>query len=148
MGRIWVSSCRCCVLVSLVQPVMILRAWFCIICSLFVFVSEMIGDHMVFAYSMMGRVIVLYVVVSVSLALPQCVDVSAFSMLIVCFALVSVLFMWLEYVSLGSSVNPSILGSLTVGSCVLFICSVSVVEYSAGSGVNRVVVVLVAFRES
>ena len=38
------------------------------------FVSEAMGDHTVVAYSVMGRVIVLYVVVSVSLFLftPVC----------------------------------------------------------------------------
>ena len=35
-----------------------------------------------------------------------------------------------------------------MGSCVLFICSVSVVLYSAGSGVNSVVVVLPALSVS
>ena len=43
-----------------------------------------------------------------------------------------------------SSVRPSIFGVLTVESCVLFICNVSVVLYSAGSGVQSVVVVLPA----
>ena len=112
------------------------------------FVLDVIGDHIVFAYSIIGRVIVLYVVVSVSLDFPQCVDVSAFMMLIVCFDLVSVFCMWLEYVSLGSRVRPSILGCFIVGSCVLFMCSVSSVLYSAGSGVKSVVVVLSAFSVS
>ena len=71
-GNIRVSLCRCCVLVSLVQPVIVLSAWFCMVCSLLMLVSDAIGDKIVFAYSM----ILLYVVVSVSLALPQCVDVS------------------------------------------------------------------------
>ena len=50
--------------------------------------------------------------------------------------------------SLGSSVRPRILGCLTVGSCVLFMCRVSVVLYSAGSGVKSVVVVLSALSVS
>ena len=41
------SSCRYCVLVSCVHLVAILRAVFCTICSLFVFVSDALGDHMV-----------------------------------------------------------------------------------------------------
>lgn len=79
-------------LVSRVQPVIVLSAWFCMVCSFVVLVSDMMGDQIVLAYSMIGRVIVLYVVVSVSLAFPQCVDVSALRMLMVCLALCSVLF--------------------------------------------------------
>ena len=40
-----VSSCRC--FVSVVHPVAILSAVFCVICSLLKFVSDAIGDHMV-----------------------------------------------------------------------------------------------------
>ena len=47
------------VLVSFVQPVAILRAVFCMICILFILVSEAIGDHIVLAYSKVGRVMVL-----------------------------------------------------------------------------------------
>ena len=66
--------------VSSVHPVIVLSAVFCIVCNLFVLVSDIIGDHIVFAYSSMGRVIVLYVISSVSLVFPQCVVVSALSM--------------------------------------------------------------------
>ena len=45
--------------------------------------------------------------------------------------------------SFGSNVSPSMVGSRVVGSVVPFIFRLSVVEYSAGSGVNSVVVVLV-----
>ena len=48
-----------------------LSAWFCTVCSLLMLVLEVMGDQIVLAYSMMGRVMVLYVVVSVSLAFPQ-----------------------------------------------------------------------------
>ena len=58
MGRIFVSECRCAVLVSSVQPVMVRRALFCTVCSLLMFVLEVIGDHIVLAYSIMGRVMV------------------------------------------------------------------------------------------
>ena len=47
--------------------------------------------------------------------------------------------------SLGSNVSPRIFGSLTVGRVSLSMCSVRVVLYSAGSGVNSVVVVLDLF---
>ena len=46
MGRVCVSSCRCCVFVSVVHPVTILSAVFCVICSLLMFVSDASGDHM------------------------------------------------------------------------------------------------------
>ena len=36
MGRVCVSSCRCCVFVSGVHPVTILSAVFCVICSLLI----------------------------------------------------------------------------------------------------------------
>ena len=61
MGSTCVSSCRCCVFVSVVHPVAILSAVFCVICSLLMFVSDAIGDHMVETYSSMGLVIALYV---------------------------------------------------------------------------------------
>lgn len=54
-----VSSCRCCVLVSSVHPVMVRSAWFCIVCSLEMLVSDVMGDQIVFAYSIIGRVMVL-----------------------------------------------------------------------------------------
>ena len=47
MGRVCVSSCRYCVFVSVVHPVAILGAVFCVICSLLMFVSDASGDHMV-----------------------------------------------------------------------------------------------------
>ena len=89
--------------------------------------SDVMGDQIVFVYSMIGHVNVLYVAVSVSLVFPQWVDANDLSMFIDCLDLLSVFCMWLEKVSFGSNVRPSILGFLTVGSGVLFICSVSVV---------------------
>jgi len=47
------------VFVSRVQPVIILRALFCVICSLSMLVSDITGDHMVLEYSMVGRTIAL-----------------------------------------------------------------------------------------
>ena len=70
---------------SRVQPVIVLSALFCMVCSFVMLVSDTIGDHTVLAYSIMGRVMVLYVAVSVSLALPHCVEVRDLSMLIVLF---------------------------------------------------------------
>ena len=56
MGSVCVSSCRCCVFVSVVHPVPILSAVFCVICSFFMFVSDASDDHMVETYSSMGLV--------------------------------------------------------------------------------------------
>ena len=52
-GSTLVSSC--------VHPVAILRAVFCTICSLSMFVSDALGDHMVEAYSSTGLVMVWFV---------------------------------------------------------------------------------------
>ena len=54
-------------LVSCVHPVAILRAVFCIICSLSILVSDALGDHMVEAYSSTCLVMALYVASMVSL---------------------------------------------------------------------------------
>lgn len=115
-GRTFVSSCRCCVFVSLVQPVAMRRAVFCIVCRCLVFVLEMIVLHVVFAYSNMGRVMVLNVEIMSSLCLPHLVDVSALRMLRVRFAFCAVSLVCCENVSLGSNVIPRILGCLVVGS--------------------------------
>ena len=55
---------------SAVHPVAMRRAVFCMICSLFMFVLETIGDHTVLAYSSCGLVMVLYVAIMVSLFFP------------------------------------------------------------------------------
>ena len=47
------------IVVSEVQPVAILRAVFWVVCSLSRFVFIIMGDHMVLAYSMIGRAIAL-----------------------------------------------------------------------------------------
>ena len=108
-------------LVSCVHPVAILRAVFCTICSLSMFVSDALGDQMVEAYSSTGLVMALYVASMVSLCLPHLVEVRTLSMLIVLRALVAARSMCLLYVSLGSSVIPSILGGMVMGSVVLSI---------------------------
>ena len=144
MGRVCVSSCRCCVFVSVsvVYPVAILSAVFCVICSVLKFVSDASGDHMVETYSSMGLVMTLYVAMIVSFCFPHVVDVSALSICIVLRALVVVISMCLLYVSLGSRVSPSIFKLMFIGSVMLSICISSCVLYSAGSGVKRVHVIL------
>ena len=70
-------------LVSCVQLVAILRGVFYIICSLSMLVSDVLGDHMVEAYSSTCLVMALYVACMVSLCLPYFVEVRTLSMLIV-----------------------------------------------------------------
>lgn len=55
----FVSWCRCVEFVPLTHPVAIPRALFCIVCRVSMFLFLIIGDHMVDAYSSIGRVIVL-----------------------------------------------------------------------------------------
>ena len=50
------------------------------------------------------------------------------------------------YVSLGSKVRPRTFGCVAMCSAVLFILRSRLLLYSAGSGVNRVQVVLSRFR--
>ena len=129
--------------VSVVHPVAILSAVFCVICK-FVDAS---GDHMVETYSSMGlKVMALYVAMIVCFCFPHVVDVSALSICIVWRALVVVISMCLLYVSLRSRVSPSIFGLMFMGSVMLSICSSSCVMYSVGSGVKRVHVVLSGLR--
>ena len=96
---------------------------------------------MVFAYSKMGHVIALNVESINSFCLPHLVEVSAFRMLSICFALVMVTFICCENVSFGSRVIPRIFGCFVVGNVWLFNLSDRVVLYSAGSDVKSVVVV-------
>ena len=63
---------------SVVHPVAILSAVFCVICSLLMFVSDASGDHMVETYSSMSLVMALYVAMIVSFCFPHVVDVRCF----------------------------------------------------------------------
>ena len=78
-------------LVSCVNPVAILSAVFCILCSLSMLVSHALGDQMVEAYSSTGLVMALYVASMV----PHFVEVRTLSMLIVLRALVAAKSMYL-----------------------------------------------------
>ena len=78
MGSVSVSSCRCCMFVSCVHHVAVLKAAFCITCSLLMLVEDERGDHMEEAYSRAGIITALYVAMSVSFCLPHPVVVRAF----------------------------------------------------------------------
>ena len=97
---------------------------------------------MVLAYSKMGQVIGFNVKTINSFCLPHLVEVRAFRMLSVCFALVMVTFICCENVSFGLRVIPKIFWCFVVGNIWLFNLSKRVVLYSAGSNVKSVVVVL------
>ena len=49
-----VSSCRCCMFVSWVNPVVVINVAFCMICSLLMLVEDARGGHMEEAYYRAG----------------------------------------------------------------------------------------------
>ena len=79
---------------------------------------------------------------SVSFCLPHPVAVSAFMICRGLCACTEMLWMCVLYVSFGSKVRPR-----TLGSALLFIVRSRLLVYSAGSGVNRVQVVLSGFSK-
>ena len=89
MGNMLVSSCRCCVLVSRVHPVVLCCDVFCMVCILFVF--DIIGNQIVLPYSSVVLMMAVYVLGSASLYFSQCVAASTFSIFGVFFALFVVL---------------------------------------------------------
>ena len=56
MGSVSVSSCRCCMFVACVYPVVVLNAAFCITCSFLMLVEDAVGDHTEEAYSRDGLI--------------------------------------------------------------------------------------------
>ena len=87
----------------------------------------------------------LYVAMSVSFCLPHAVTVSAFIICSGLCAYTEMLWMCVLYVSFGSKVRPRTFGCIAMHSAVLFIFMSRFFLYSAGSGVNRVQVVLSGF---
>ena len=81
---------------------------------------------------------------SVSFCLPHPVAVSAF---MICRGLCACTEMLWMYVSFGSKVRPITFGCVAIGSALLFIVRSRLLVYSAGSGVNRVQVVLSGFSK-
>lgn len=105
----------------------------------------MIGDQTVLAYSMTGRTIVLYVARSVSLLLPQEVEVRAFRILSDDSAFSLVILTCSLKLRLGSSVRPNILGFLMVGMVMPFMDRLRVMSCSRVHDVNNVAVDLSGF---
>ena len=56
MGSVGVSSFTCCMFVSCVHPVAVLKAAFCMTCSLLMLVEDARGDHMEEEYSRAGLI--------------------------------------------------------------------------------------------
>ena len=56
MGSVSGSSCRCCMFVSCVHPVAVLKAVFCMTCSLLMLVEDAICEHTEEAYSRVGLI--------------------------------------------------------------------------------------------
>ena len=83
---------------------------------------------------------------SVSFCLPHPVAVSAFMICRGLCACTEMLWMCVLYVSFGSKVRPRTFGCVAMGSALLFIVRSRLLVYSAGSGVNRVQVVLSGFN--
>ena len=106
----------------------------------------MTGAHVVLAYSKMGLVMDLYVWISVSLFLPHDVPASALYIFTVLYAFALVYFICAAKVILGSKVRPSITGKGLVARILLFMDRLRDFDCSAGSGVKRVVCVLLVFR--
>ena len=82
---------------------------------------------------------------SVSFCLPHPVEVSAFMICRGLCACTEMLWMCVLYVSFGSKVIPITFEFVAMGSAVLSIMRSRLLVYSAGSGVNRVQVVLSGF---
>ena len=83
---------------------------------------------------------------SVSFCLPHPVAVSAFMICRGLCACTEMVWMCVLYVSFASKVRPRAFGCVAMGSTLLFILMSILLVYSAGSGVNRVQVVLSGFR--
>ena len=84
---------------------------------------------------------------SVSFCLPHPVAVSAFMICRGLCACTEMLWMCVLYVSFGSKIRPRTFGCVAMGSALLFIVRSRLLVYSAGSGVNRVQVVLSGFSK-
>ena len=96
-------------------------------------------------YSRAGLITALLVAMSVSFCLPHPVAVSAFMICRDLCACAEMLWMCVLYVSLGSKVRPRTIGCVAMVSELLRVFRSRLLVYSAGSGLNRVQVVLSGF---
>lgn len=105
-----------------VQPIIARRQMLCTICILFIFVSDMIGNYIVFAYSMTGWITVLQVLCSVSLYLSQVVAANVF-MICICNRLCFCLLCGIRVGQFGVKSQSKFFGSCVTGSIVSCIVS-------------------------
>src|SRR6267154_4679553 len=105
----------------------------------------MFGDQTVLAYSMTGRIIVLYVARRVSFCLPQDVEVRALRILIEESAFSLMILVCSPKLRLGSSVSPRIFELLMVRVVTLLMLRFSVIMCSWVSGVKSDAVDLLRF---
>ena len=84
---------------------------------------------------------------SVSFCLPHPVAVSAFMICRGLCACTEIVWMCVLYVSFGSNVGPRTFGCVAMSRALLLIVRSRLLVYSAGSGVNRVQVVLSGFSK-
>ena len=116
------------------------RLYACVLCA-----SCGNSQYMEEAYSRAGLITALYAAMSVSFCLPHPVAVSAFMICRGLCACTEILWMRALYVSFGSKVRPRTFGCVAIGSALLLFFRSRLLIYSAGSGVNRVQVVLSGF---
>ena len=138
------GKCECFVMQMLyvcVHPVTVLNAAFYFLMQ----VEDARCNHTEEVYSRVSLITALYVAMSVSFCLPHLVAVSAFMICRGFCVCTEMLWMCVLYVSFGSKVRPRIFGCVAMGSVLLFIIKSRLLVYSAGSGVNRVQVVLSGF---
>ena len=109
---LWVE----CVFVSVIHPVAILSAVYCVICSLLIFVSDASGDHIVETYEY-GYCYGFGCCADRFLLFLPCCRCECFEYLY-CLAYVCCCDF---YVYLGSRVSPSIFGLMFMGSVMLFV---------------------------
>ena len=119
------------------HPVAVLNAAFCMTCSLLMLVEDGRGIlqsryHNCFVGS--HECLLMFT--------PYPVAVSAFMIYRGLCPCTEMLWMCVLYVSFGSKVRPRNFGCVAMGSALLFIVRSRLLVYSAGSGVNRVQVVL------
>ena len=82
-----------------------------------------------------------------SFCFPHHVAVSVFMICRGLCACTEMLWMCVLYVSFGSKVKPRTFGCVAMGNALVCICMFRLLVYSAGSGVNRVQVVLSGFSK-
>ena len=144
MESVSVSSCRCCMFVSCVHHVAVLNAAFRMTCSLLMLTGRGCNRRPYRRGILQSRSHNCFI------SSHECLLLFTPSGCNECFYLfieVCVLVLRCGDVSFGSKVRPRTFGCVAMGSALLFIVRSRLLVYSAGSGVNRVQVVLSGFSK-